>query len=394
MITRIQMGSSCWVLVLAGIAGAMGIDRELPPTEVQPRARAAWQALMAERAGHGPFPEAYPEYAPQFEAMKQRMAGYTPRFLRDGLVYDQALAEELLEEFYVDAGHPLLNGALQDIVMDTIRVVAQWPPERLPEHVRRRFADGLLEYVDAGGGQYFPSMQARVAETVAAMALPDDAEARQYVELLLTDALAWAHEIGGEIEQEMVRRIAKRQWGDTIYVYEYELELGRGALPPRPPKRYTRAVADLTAVLTDRTADGERLYKLLRSAAEGALEPLSDRNLNDDLTCRVLIVCRALLARRPMVAEKVAEYVQDRLLWLAAASRRLTSDRHWRLWAEAVGELGSRRASERTKSFVRELLERKDLPDARRAAIEPARALLRGTQQEASTKTPEADKQP
>jgi hypothetical protein len=350
--------------------------RVLPVTDGMPRTRAEWDAENARRNAlpGSSFKEALPEYAPQFDAMMERMRTLVDRYHSDELVYDSTLAEQLIAELYVDAGHPTLNAVSQDYIVDpVIREVAAWDEERLPPAARRVLADGLLAYAQAGGGQYTPASRAYLAATLDRLE-PDDPAVRQTVEAMFDDALAWANTVGSDVEIRSVSRQAERHWGDAFWLRAYETESRDTPLPAKRPERFDKATAALAALLAEPGGDRSRLAARLREATTAALADFKDPALNNDVTCRLLIVYRRLLARRPMIAPRLSDYIENRLLWLAVKSDRLTTERHWSLWADAVIELRADRASDRFKSYIRAMLKTKDLPAVRCPAAERLRS--------------------
>ena len=360
----------CWVPWVA----AQQTPRTLPPTDDQPRTRAEWEVLRAweEALSEETWREIYPHWREQLRAMRARTASFMPKYLGEGspepLVYDVALAEELVSEFYVDQGHPRLNSVYQDRVMDVIREVASWPPEQLPPEPRRILLAGMLEYVQAGGGQYTPATEARAAETLLTLA-PDDEAARRTADMLLEDAFGWTEELGSGLYRRIVYRHCARHWGDVFWLRLYEAGLEPGSLPEKLPKRYRQAVAALANLLAEPPGDEGGFARRVHAASKLALGSFDDRRLENDLTSRLLIVYRCLLARRPAVPRAVSEYIEDRLVWLAAKSRRLRTDVHWQLWGQAGSSLRAVRISERFKSYVRTMLKAEELSDAQRRAL-------------------------
>jgi len=363
------------VLWLAGYALAAGAlaqnaERELPPAYYYPRARTAWEAVAAREASLPPsFKEAYPDQAAAFDALLGWASSLPAAYTADGIIYNDALAAQLVSELYRDFGHPLLNIRAQDQVLDVIRHVAHWPDQRLGLGAREVLTAGLVEYVDAGGGQYSPSTEADLATTLGALGAEGTA-VNEVVEALLLDALRWAENVQSDVERKRVHRWCEKRWGDTFWLRLHEMQPDGTLLPLVRRGRYDRAVAALAALLSDRSVEPDRLARRVREATQAALGEFREEVLSNDLTCRLLIAYRCLLARRPMVSERISDYIDDRLLWLAARSDRLKTERHWDLWTQAVSELRPARISERFKSYLQAMLKTKDLPEPRRSAIE------------------------
>jgi len=357
-------------LACLGVAVGAPDDRMLPTTDVWPRDRAAWKELAAERENLVPLPDARPELAEEFNAFRERVGTLWTAYAADGITYDAAMGDALLSELYVENGHPIFNSSNQNEVARIIAAVARWPAERMPPGVRERLASGLIEYVDLGGGQDEPAVEAQVATALDRLA-PRDARAQQYVERLLQDAVAWTEEV--DALRSAVEKHSVEHWGEGFALRRYEATLARAALPPNPPKRYKQGVAKLAELLSETARDEDEQLARLRSATEAALQRLSDRNLVDDLTCRLLIVYRVLLGRRPVIAEHGSAYIEERLMWLVRQPERLRTEQHWSLWADAVNEIGWMRTSDGTRDFIKALKGRKDLSQECRHALERLR---------------------
>ena len=132
----------------------------------------------------------------------------------------------------------------------------------------------------------------------------------------------------------------------------------------------------LAELATPQAAQDAKLPQRVLQATEAALVNLDDGRLEQDLTCRLLIVYRCLLAERPMIADRASSYIDEQLLRLATGLDRVKTEQQWEFWAQAVSKLGSRRASKRLVSYVRTMVETEDLPEPRRKTLRLLNPLL------------------
>lgn len=366
------------MLELLLIALALGVQqerpRELPPTKVGPRSFAGWHARSQDSESRGStFVEVYPEYRREFEALQSRSRRLSQEFdaASNTFALDPATAGRLIDELYADMGHPDLNYVWQDYVVNFVIRKVGTRQNGVDPVARDILVAGILEYVGAGGGQASPAIRARLADTLDRLA-PGDPVAQATVEMLLTDALQWAEEIQVPTELKLVYRQCAKRWGDAFWLYAFDVE--RGPLPQPHPKRYTKAVRALETLLTvpDPAAD-EHFHRRLHDAAKLAAARFDDPVFEDDLTCRLLIAYRVMLRRKEApLPERAVEYIDDSLLRLARQADRLRTQRHWKLWGEAVAALRPARMSRPLLSFVRALLRRPgEIPEAQRAALAP-----------------------
>jgi hypothetical protein len=341
----------------------------LPPGDVWPRTKAESDAKMAAEPWRQTPLSENPETAGLFQLARSRMQAITDEYCGASVVFDAALADRLIDELYVDNGHPTLNSSVQDYILTQMDVVARWPEERLPDAARQRLVAGLLEYVHAGGGsENSPGMQARVAAALDHAGF-DDPEAQAEAEALLIDAFNWAEAVDSDIHRAAVSRICEQRWGVEFALMAEEAR-SRDSVPTEYRNaRYERAVAALTALLKDPPRDRALFARAVREATQTALGEFGHPAVCADLTTRLLIVYRCLLARYPPVAERVSDYMQEQLLRLAAKEGGLMTARHWSLWADATAMLGRNRFSDRLKRWVQEAVGKKEFAAGQRDAL-------------------------
>lgn len=360
-----------------GLALSIGLRaqpvRPVAPVEQWPRDAEAFAKKEAAPQYQNLFVETYPELSANWAAGKANWDALYERFIADENATCDALeAALLLENYYVDWGHPLINSNAARAVTDAIKHMADWPRDRLPDDARDVLTQGVLAMLAGGGGREDPGTQVHTAEALDRLA-PEDPEIQEIVDVLTNDALGWAEDLASyrQIYRWVVRRFCYARWGDAFALRAYELDrqhaggMGGTAVAERPA-RYEAAVRALLALLTDTPKDRTSFARRLRQATDGALESFPDEELNDDLTGRLLVVFQRLLLRRPAVPDLISTYMQNRLRWLAAHSGRLKNDEHWRLWGEAVSAVGAWRCSSSLRSYLNAELHRKNLAKSRR----------------------------
>ncbi len=347
----------------------------LPARDPVPRTKAEYEALSDDRAKNAKPLSEDPEHALAWNEFRARTNNLLQTFGGPEVVVDARLADQLVAELWVDVGHPSLNGALQDFVIDLIGEVVQWPDDMLARPARDRLLAGLRAYIDAGGGQHSPPSQALIAG-VLRRAANDESETAELADALLTDAVEWVDAIDSPAMRRVVLRSCLQQWGELASWRLFEIE-NKGAVPPEAQSEsYDKAVAALRALLqADPPVRPSELLERLRDAERAASVKQKDDRLNDDLVCRLLIVYRTLLDRRPRIAFRASAYIENQLLTLHTKGR-LRTDRHWDLWAQAVKALEAERLSKRFQRYLRARAEKKDSPAGEVKALEQLRPLL------------------
>jgi hypothetical protein len=330
-----------------------------------------------------------PETAGLLKIAQSRMSTIAEEYCGDNVVFDEALADRLIDELWVDNGYPPLNMGMQNYIVMQIDAVARWPEDRVPDSARQRLIAGLLEYVRAGGGQDGSGIEARTATALDHVGF-DDPEAQAQVEALLTDAFNWAEAIDSEVLRGVVSRACEQHWGAEFALYAEDLRSQNSIPAEFRNARYERAVAALTALLRDPPRDRALFARAVREASATALGEFGHPAVCADLTTRLLIVYRCLLARYPPVAERVSDYMQEQLLRLAAKEGGLTTARHWSLWADATAMLGRNRFSDRLKRWVHEAEQKKEFAAGQRDALIRLSTIFNAVMNQSPTSAPAA----
>lgn len=393
----------CWVTVLGLLAGApealaQPAARQLPPRAPVPRTRVEYLAERERRLQStlGDM-DLDPQWLPAVEIVRGRMRQLTDKYDNwpSDVIFDEVEVETLLGELYADVDpvgvYPYFNNSWPSYVVTQVitRVISNWPAEQFPPTARQRLVNGLLEFVAAGGAEVDPPFQAEVAEALDRLA-PEDPLAQEVADWLLRDALAWGEGLllnpgFGEFEDSLVvfcrepRRIATERWGEMAVQYIHEAQIAALLPPEARTPRYNAASSRLNALLGVPVVDARQFLRQLREATESVLVDFGDERLDNDAVSRLLLVYRALLQRRPAIPARVAEYIQERLFWLAARSDRLKEKRHWQSWANVVWELPGpeeKRLSKRFQAWLSKAVEDPTAPEARQKALKRLRPLF------------------
>jgi len=345
------------VAVLLSIAPP-AYGQNLPPTYHWPRDRESWHA--EQRRLNGNLVMLFPELKDSFELMKSRLASLTD----DTQVCDAARGAAFVNELYTDYGDPVMNGENQGNVLSYLADVSNWPAERLTPEGRAAMAAGLMAYVRQGGGQIGIAAQVDVSRALSRLA-PENPEALDLALELANDAAEWVEAVdAGPVFREFVQKNLEQMPGEDVWLQLYERT--SGVSPKAPPQRYRDALKALADVL-EKNAPPDELERRLRKAGKAATADCGDAELNGDLLCRLLIVYRCVLQRRPPVAKSCAEFIDWDLVRLARGD--VKSATQWDLWSQAAVKLGPERFSERMRDCVRELVAQKAPPAEQRAAL-------------------------
>lgn len=351
-------GVMCIPVVLACACGLPLAAQDLPPAYHWPRDREHWHA--EQRRADGNFVELYPHLEDSFQLMKSRVAAVTENIQ----VCDAAQGQALLNELYTDYGDPLMNLQNQGTVLGFISVMSKLPAERITPDGCAVLTTGLLEYVRKGGGRTCIDTEVHLSGALSRLA-PDNPEALELAIQLGHDAAEWVEAVdAGPIFRELVQNNLEQIPSAEFQLQRYESI--SGIEPKDPPQRYRDALKALADVLEKKSPPDE-LERRLRNAGKFATTDCGNAELNGDLLCRLLIVYRCVLQRRPPVAKSCVEFIDWDLVRLAR--REVKSAMQWDLWSQAVVKLGAERCSERMRDCVRELAAQKSPPDEQRAAL-------------------------
>jgi len=343
----------CAVMVMACPADAQPV-RKLPP--VSPpvtredmveaaKEEAEWEAkaLAAEEAGvelGDPLDDLTPEERVRFDAYMARLGTL---FAKSNAMKESSSlavedAAELIDALYEDMGASYLNSRWQWMVVTAVQDVLfahpkqPWPESEALDGLRT----GLLNYMaeDAAGD---PCEQADLALALAGLGGPAHPECDDAAERLMDRATAWAAELEDEFYismmkrgQKSIDRVTRWKWGPN----------GRPAATKKPAdaaRAYQEAEAAVSALASDGSVNVEQLAKADRLASADFGEP----RRNADMLSRLLIAYRAVL-KEGRVEKDAVRFIDGKLLSLARDSGRLSGERHWSLWAEAVSELRHR----------------------------------------------------
>jgi len=247
-------------------------------------------------------------------------------------------------------GHPVINGRWQGMVVLQIELAAARP--EITEETLALLRDGLIVYTDDGGGATDPVTKSWLAQALLVLGGPAHPECDEVAAALMEDATAWAAELESDVFIELVEKTRRRI--EDIGVWKERLSRCKP-----PPKREKQ---DEQAALLEKRQESERMIRALslgdrptsetvEKAAKLATQDFGQAAVNEDMIARLLIACRMTLDKRKGIRKAVIKTIDQKLLWLARDARKLTCERHWSLWAEAVSALGPR-ASRAMRRYV------------------------------------------
>jgi len=350
----------CAVMVMACPADAQPV-RKLPPvappitredvagtetTDEEAEAEIA-EAEAAEQAGvepADPLDDLTPEERVRFEAFLARLGTLFAQSnaMKEGSSLAIDDAAELIDALYEDMGAPYLNSRWQWMVVTAVQDVLfahpkqPWPESEAMDVLRT----GMLNYAAEAAPQD-PCQQAALALALAGLGGPQHPECDDAAERLMDRATAWAAELEDEFYismmkrgQKSIDRVTRWKWGPN----------GRPAATKKPAdaaRAYQEAEAAVSALASDGSVNVEQLAKADRLASADFGEP----RRNADMLSRLLIAYRAVL-KEGRVEKDAVRFIDGKLLSLARDSGRLSGERHWSLWAEAVSELRHRSSRE------------------------------------------------
>lgn len=322
-------------------AWAQSGPRKLPA--VRPITREVLEEAAERRRAGIPEPELEESYKAHFEAYMVRLEALHG-MERNAAAPSREDAATLIDMLYEDMNEPGLNGRWQNAVVYMIRKMASHP-DAPPEAVDLLRA-GLLNYAAEGGGKSVPIAQVELATALAIVGGPAYPECDALAAKLSAEAAAWAEELRDDFYKELVSE--KRERLDRI------LRSGTPAVQQTPaeralagsrPQHAEQAVRMLALGSRPTVASVERATRL-------ATVDFGKPALNEDLLCRLLLAYRTVLERRESVSKEVVRAIDERLLWLARDSGKLSTARQWELWADAVIALGGVRASRELEKYV------------------------------------------
>lgn len=292
-----------------------------------------------EREGRDLLPDndIYLAYHDEVVARADRLFDTWQARIRQDHGVSPELARFLIDELFTPLGHPRATSRYYIFIIDYIQKAGSHP--RLSDEAHRILRDGLMDYYRGTGGRSDSSTILDLAAAVASVAGPDDAEALEAVRTLSAEGLDWAQRLGRFEEFE--------EYSERLGSFQEDLvELtgsANGVLPPA--EVWTELRRELVRLVQRRT---NRMS--VERTSELALADHGDGRVNDEMTSRLLVAYRLVLSK-PQADRRVVEVIDARLLWFAAESGRLRSERHWELWARAVASLRDR-ASRDLRRFI------------------------------------------
>lgn len=320
------------VQILTSAACAQEVARALPPSDELPRLPEEWATHQSAEQGRASFAVAFPEHATNFEALRLRLGDLANRHTAAVRSYSPAFAHELIDELFVDRGHPRLNAVSQDQIVLLIRSISVNNPDLQPR-VRQIFAGGLAEYLRAGGGDFMPSTLATCGALLAELS-PESADHQALADDTIVESLGWANVVGDLGQLKNVQGEASRQWGAGSGG-DFQLEFvdrTTGELP----KACMNAQNEISRVTREPDWKKPAFVDQLRKATELACDCDKRTEARTNVIEGLLQIYHRVLADKRDKHDGVGELICDRLSWFAAKPGRVGTERAWLAWLNAA----------------------------------------------------------
>ena len=330
---------SLTVFVMSAGFGEPGRSRPLPPVEPVTRVILEQRKARKQARDQAISPQSTagtlqdPHYKALFDIYMDRLVllqgENRPQPTVNGAIF-------LVDHLYEDMGNSTLNHRWQDMVVHDIQRLATRP--NVEPHAVNVLREGLLAYEAAGGGDANPFVKIRLARALTVLGGPAHPECDQRAVELTEEAATWADRLQHDHYIRMVRK------------YREKILAIAGPQEMTPVERAdARQEADrlIRALSLGEAPD----VSIVENAAKLATVDFGRPELNNDMISRLLIAYRMTLVKSRRAPKNVVRAIDKKLLWLARDSRKLSGERHWSLWAEAVANLGPR-ASRDMKRYV------------------------------------------
>jgi hypothetical protein len=325
------------------------------------------ESRAREEAGLTPLPDDDPAYTEKYQAFLARIddLSVVARSYSSSKpapnVNDAIYLVDLLSE---DMGHPGVNPTWQNLAVIEIREAAS--RQGVDADVLNVLRQGLIDYAATGGGVSSPFSEMELAKGLTVVGGPGHPEADEQASKLIEQARAHAAELQSDLYWRFVEDGEK-----AIQTITRRENTPKAVLQQQA---WTEADQALRVV-----ALGDQLSVLsVKRVARLATTDFGDAAANEDMIARLLIAYRLRLENRKGLKQPVIAAIENRLLWLAEKKTcKLTSERHWTLWARAVGAIPRRAVSHDMQGFLRKSEKAKEDRSLSKAAADAQGRLRR-----------------
>lgn len=259
-----------------------------------------------------------------------------------------ASSQDLADELFLDWQNWEANSLWQDVILDEIRNVTKHP--QLAPEARAVVRQGLLEYLNGGGGQESPYHMADLGETLSNAAEFDDWTTHETARQLFDDALKWAEQSGKE-------RFVKRTQSRREAVFG-PLEWAAGDAQEDPLRNPPAEVPEVYRAARQTVYEIARIDHVHLSQLDPLRDAVRNRSLDEslfrDLLIRLLLTYERILKFRH-VSKEVVDTIDCDLVRLVKDEDRIDGQRLWMLWSRAAAALGRRASEEMRRLIDREL---------------------------------------
>ena len=246
-------------------------------------------------------------------------------------------ATSLVDSLYEDMQHPTLNDRWQDIVVGEITFSATRTD--LSEGAADVLREGLLAYASAGGGLSSPCSEIYLARALAVLGGPRYPECDEQSLKLIKHANAHAQDLGTPFYTGVVRKYEERI---------QEITRRKNTSPVELQKAWGKADHALRSLAMGDYSSAEAIARVARLASTD----FGDADTNEDMIARLLIAYRLRLENKKGFNKRILQQIDRNLLLLVTKPCKLTSDRHWMLWANAVGKIKRRFVSRELHRYL------------------------------------------
>lgn len=272
-------------------------------------------------------------------------------------------ATALVNLLYEDMTAPYLNARWQDMAVSEIQFAAARLD--LTEEAAEVLREGLLSYAATGGGLAGPATEMNLATALTMLGGPAHPECDTEAARLIIHAQTHAADLQPSFYSSLVE-------GRLSAIRQIIRRKSRSSMERQKAQNQAERFLRLLSIGDELPLDAVDRVALLATVDFG------DAAVNEDMIARLLIAYRLRLENHKGLKRPIVAAIEKRLLWLAEKkTRKLTSKRHWTLWAKAVGKIPRQAVSRDFQGFLRKSEKAKEDRSLAKAAADAQGRLRR-----------------